>query len=561
MWDQYAKLKDLLVNKSKNDGRFFINFDDYIKYFSKTHICKVRDTYEYEYKTIEYNPDHIHNMVEISVKSSGKAFFIVNQKNKRMYQNLKGEKTFENQYCSFNLFLIKGAEFIFIDSIASNDNRLYIEYELKKPSTFIGVISFPINSEDHLNTNFVKFQNKQAQAEMFKSKNTKDSQKKIIKYIIGVYSNNKKTEIKEYNFTNKFTALLFKAPIIEWCTNDDAIIKKKVDINEKKTQENEQPNLEDYKDPKNKPLKHYFKDEGEPDSWRSIYFPKNYRGFGYIVIHNMSKGYIYEKLTFTKFKNVNLISLIDESDNKKLQLDDDMFMLNEEELEKENFNATIGLLNSRISVLQTFKKEIPISEENPLVLQLVVEPKDSVVILFEKTCETSGFELRSDIMFSYSMIELLRERAFVAKTTKIKYEKRFVEMYEKVIEHTNGIVFKYVNETNNMKLGVHISFTSMDNLRIQRRRLYDFRGNYIKNEDFQDLIRSSNNNYAKDTSEEEVVLPIIKDPTKETTLIVGPGEVVFVELICLNRYALFSYISDINYQVNYCREHNKGIYI
>lgn len=518
----------------KDDGKFFIDFDNYLKYFSKTHICKVRDTYEYIHKEFVYDPDYIHNFIEIKISSAGQTFFILNQKNTRIYRNTKNMSDYENEFVSFNLFEKKGSEYIFRGSACANDNRLSIELNPKEPGTYIAAISLNLVTDAHLHSDYVKFREEYKKSFTKKFTIPENNSTHRFRFVMGVYSRDRNPTIKDYiPEKENFVFKLHKEPMFNLA--------------------------------KANPNKHHFEEENEKESWRSIFFPKDLGGLGYLVYYNLSKGYIYEKLTFTKFINVTMTSLVDERKNLKIQLDDDLIMDNEEEQLKEDFYSSQGLLNTRVSILKNADPSIPVSEENPFIIQVITKPKDFAILLFEKTAETSGIEVKSEIMFSYPMIELLREQVFPGKKSKIKYVNKFIDIIENIIEHTNGIVFKYSNNTKNMKIGVNINFTTLDNLVIKKRENYDMNGNLQIEDDDDEETKNKNKHLEQyyDTKDEyeqdEVPLPEIKDPTREVNIIVPPGEIVILELASINRYQLYSYISAINYQVNFCKDTKFGV--
>ena len=512
-------------NHGVNDGTFFIDLDNYLKFFSKTHICKAKDSYEYKILTLDYDPKFIYNFIEIKVNTAGQCFFIVNQKNTRIYKNTKNIQKYENQFLTFSLFRIEGAEYVFVGSVCANDNRIYIEHDLEKPASFIGAISYQYMYEENLTVNWSKMRERHHQ--MFEKKNTHDGVLQRNKFTIGVYSADRNPSISIYTpKLDYFASKMYHDPIIRHAFSN--------------------------------PQKHNFVEEEEKDSWRSIYFPKDQGGIGYIVFQNLSRGYIYEKLTFTKYVNLNVTSLLDEHMNDELGIQDDLKFGDLDDQIRIDFLVTQGMLGCKAFIISNPDPSQPISEDNPFVMQVIIRPKDHGVFIFEKTAETSGFEVKSEIMFNYPMVELLRGSMFPSKKNKIKYVHKFLEIIEDIIEHTSGVVFKYTNNTKNMKLGVHLKFTNLDNLRIKQRVNYDMNGNIVKDADFDDTMQKEMKIEKVDRAESEIPIPHITDHSTEMYLIVNPDEVVIVELGSVDKYKLYSYLTDINYNVNYCKDARGG---
>jgi len=56
-------------------------------------------------------------------------------------------------------------------------------------------------------------------------------------------------------------------------------------------------------------------------------------------------------------------------------------------------------------------------------------------------------------------------------------------------------IIKYTNNTKNMKLGVHINLTSLDNLKLVPLSIYDINGNFIRRIDKDGCIYDESGNF------------------------------------------------------------------
>ncbi len=88
-WTQEAI--DYIKLRKKEDGVFWMCLNDYLHFYSKTHICHLNPNYYYSfvknkvYKQRFPNPYNISKMV---VTKPGKGYFVVNLKSTRVYQKL-----------------------------------------------------------------------------------------------------------------------------------------------------------------------------------------------------------------------------------------------------------------------------------------------------------------------------------------------------------------------------------------------------------------------------------------------------------------------------------------
>ena len=58
--------------------------------------------------------------------------------------------------------------------------------------------------------------------------------------------------------------------------------------------------------------KYYFAQEGETNSWRTIDFNNDRKGFGYIFYKNNSDAYIKERMEISSLQNINIIPILNE---------------------------------------------------------------------------------------------------------------------------------------------------------------------------------------------------------------------------------------------------------
>ena len=93
-----TEFKNQVGLEQKDDGIFWISYEDYLQFYTTTHVCQIHQDYEYScerFKSGKESPD----IAKITVKNNGSGYFIVNQKNTRIYRNLKNPD-YENPFCN-----------------------------------------------------------------------------------------------------------------------------------------------------------------------------------------------------------------------------------------------------------------------------------------------------------------------------------------------------------------------------------------------------------------------------------------------------------------------------
>ena len=74
--------------EKKEDGIFWMAYEDFIQFYTSTHICQIHDDFNYNCKKIKVNSNEFFNIAKVNVNKNSSGYFLVNLKNKRIYQNL-----------------------------------------------------------------------------------------------------------------------------------------------------------------------------------------------------------------------------------------------------------------------------------------------------------------------------------------------------------------------------------------------------------------------------------------------------------------------------------------
>ena len=501
-WTQ--EFKKAVGLQEKEDGIFWMSYDDYLQFYTTTHIAQVYSNFNYN--VIKMKNKEEQNICKIHVERGGSGYFMLNLKNTRIYNNLKNQN-YTNPYCSVMVIKKKSENnFEYIGGDSGKKDRYYIPAPELEKGDYYMVVTFPKNNKNNL----VQEKNEYNQTEF--------------SFRIGVYSS-----IKDI----KFTPLL-----------DD---KSEIDDYMFYTLLNRAQSDEE---------KYFFAQEGEPTSWRTINFNNDKNGLGYIFYNNESDAYIKERIEISSIKNVNIIPLLkngffisnpsevksdviankedpnskskNNTHRSKKNLDniDDNNKVNEKiDYESKTISETINALKGT-KLESTFEK---IDEGKPPIIQINIAPHCQCAILLQKTGEESDIDISSDICFDYMPNVLLGEQKFPQKKYRLRYNNKPVEVYECIAEHNTGVFFQYKNRSTDFRVKITAKFSKYENL-------------YL-------LITSSDLENGGTAKLRKCVEGQFRDDNDDNfvELVIEPGETGFFGLNAVDVFEKFSYSCQFDY--------------
>ena len=493
-WTQ--EFKKAVGLQEKEDGVFWMSYDDYLQFYTTTHIAQIHS--DYNYNVIKMKNKEAQNICKINIEKKGSGYFMLNLKNTRIYHNLKNPN-YSNPYCS--VFVIKKIDennYELIGSDSGKKDRFYIPCENMEKGVYYISVSFPKNN----NKNNILQENYEYNQTEFS-------------FRIGVYSS-----IKDIKFT----------PIEDKSEIEDYFYYTILDAEQKNDD------------------KYYFAQEGEPNSWRSINFNNDKNGFGYIFYKNNSDAYIKERIEISSLKNVNIIPMLKDgyfmqnpnleqseeikeeikpkSKNKKINVDTGDNKVNEKiDYESKTISVTINALKG--TKLESFYEII--EQSKPPLIQFNIAPHSTCVILLQKTGDESDIDLNSDICFDYMPNVLLGEQKFPQKKYRLRYNNKPVEVYECITEHNTGVFFQYKNRSTDFRVKITAKFSKYDNL-------------YL-------LITSSDLEKGGNAKLRKCIEGQFRDDNDDNfvEIVIEPGETGFFGLNAVDVFEKFSYSCQFDY--------------
>ena len=502
-WTQ--EFKKAVGLQNKEDGVFWMSYDDYLQFYTTTHIMQVHS--DYSYKVIKMKNKEAQNICKINIEKNGNGYFMVNLKNTRIYNNLKNPN-YTNPYCSIIVMRLNNDRLEYIGSDSGKKDRFYISCPEMEKGTYYVSVSFPkLNKSQPLHNNFEFNQTE-------------------FSYRVGVYSTIKDIKFQEIEDKGEVEDFIY-------------------DIIEDNAEKNQE--------------KYLFAQEGEPNSWRTIHFDNDRSGFGYLFYKNNSDAYIKERMEITSLHNVNIIPLLkagyfmcrkgeEEKEEEKEEEIKPKTKQNtykgkgknnkqyEEENTSEKVNEKIDYESKNVSITINALKGLPlesfseiIETGKPVIVQFNIAPHSSCAILLQKTGDESDIDLNSDICFDYLPNVLLGEQKFNQKKYRLKYNNKPVEVYECIAEYNTGVFFQYKNRSNDFRVKITAKFSKYDNLYLMITSSDLEKGGNMR-------LRKYAENQFRDDNDDNFV-----------ELIIEPGETGFFGLSAIDVFEKFSYSCQFDY--------------
>jgi hypothetical protein len=490
--------KEIGTNFDSDEGIFFMSFQDYYRFFTCTYICMNRQDYNYNYKEFNFaNKNDNTFIAKLKINEQVKQGYItLNLKTAKIYRNLLNDKSFENAYFSFVVYDNNSdKEKKYIGSVSGRLDRIYLEVNLE-PGEYLICVKCHSNNIQETSFSESKFTDDSIISFKEYINESKVHGELNNSFVIGLYSslNNDKIIFSEFKYEN---ISLIEHDFFSFFSNKANFL----------------PNSQ----------KEYFYQEGEPNSFRVMHFATELEPYGLLYYKNESNAYINEKHIITELRNIRLLPF-------HSGLGDRIFY--NEDVEEVYEDQDEDSLVNKLRKFETFKSSFSynhivkgtsrfINDLQPLELLITVAPFSTFLILFEKCDETAGIKSDSVITMRYPIDFLWSERKFHGKKTRIKYKDTPIDIFECIIKHPSGVIFKYKNKTKEYRLEVKVNLEGLENLTI--------------NSEYSNLYEELKRTEIQDGDHFKIFLE--------------PKENIFIELRTINQFAPFSFNSKMEYNI------------
>ena len=134
-----SRVKQELGFTDKDDGIFYMGFQDWLNYFREYQICYYHDNYEYSAAMFQSNP-HEEKYLTFDIGTPGNYYITVNQRTKRVFSKADG-------YSYTPLTMIVGRKdaqggFSFVGSVCKADNEMWFMADCQ-PGRYVAKVSTP----------------------------------------------------------------------------------------------------------------------------------------------------------------------------------------------------------------------------------------------------------------------------------------------------------------------------------------------------------------------------------------------------------------------------------
>jgi hypothetical protein len=125
MWDTYPGLKEKVDFKNRNDGIFFMKFDDYLTFFPYTYICKYENGFKYHYKKVEQESRDSMISLKFFIDKPTNIYLSLHQKQQRFYSSMI--KNYKVKLAKIILARYEKGSYIYVGSDSNDGEKLHIE--------------------------------------------------------------------------------------------------------------------------------------------------------------------------------------------------------------------------------------------------------------------------------------------------------------------------------------------------------------------------------------------------------------------------------------------------
>jgi calpain-15 len=144
-WKEKPELKQIVGYQKQDDGIFFMTFQDFLKYFPYTFVCKYNNGYFYSHQKVHQVNNNSLTVAKFSLSENASVTVGLHQKQQRFYSKVSAYKPQMSRVILAKK--LSNGNYEFINSDSSDNEKLYIEADLA-PGEYhiIGHVNWPYNT-------------------------------------------------------------------------------------------------------------------------------------------------------------------------------------------------------------------------------------------------------------------------------------------------------------------------------------------------------------------------------------------------------------------------------
>jgi calpain-15 len=145
LWNQYPKLKNYVALDKKDDGIFYMTFNDFLIYYPYTYICMYEESFKYRFKKIHQKRNDLMTVVKIKIVKPTCINIGLHQKQQRFYTKVPGYKSQMTRIILAKYNRNNKNPYEFINSDSNDNEKLYIREEILQPGEYhiFGNVNWP----------------------------------------------------------------------------------------------------------------------------------------------------------------------------------------------------------------------------------------------------------------------------------------------------------------------------------------------------------------------------------------------------------------------------------
>jgi hypothetical protein len=125
IWDIYPGLKEKVDFKNRNDGIFFMKFDDYLTFFPYTYICKYENGFKYHFKKVQQESKDSMISLKFYIDKPTNIYVSLHQKQQRFYSSMI--KNYKVKLAKIIIARYHKGSYVYVGSDSNDGEKLHIE--------------------------------------------------------------------------------------------------------------------------------------------------------------------------------------------------------------------------------------------------------------------------------------------------------------------------------------------------------------------------------------------------------------------------------------------------
>lgn len=135
-WKLYEDLKNKVGFKDSDDGDFFMTFDDFLKYFPYTFVCKYESGFHYRFVRVYQENVNQMTCTKITIKQNTNITITLHQKQKRFFNKVNNYSPQRSRIILGKCFRGQTLNYKYVSSSAGDNDKQHIQIDNLEPGEY-----------------------------------------------------------------------------------------------------------------------------------------------------------------------------------------------------------------------------------------------------------------------------------------------------------------------------------------------------------------------------------------------------------------------------------------